>query len=102
MRRFQPMPENPLHQEKVHAIVPRQVKERFMAALPWQGAQQYAIRLVFEVLPEMVSRDDLFATFFMEEMKQMYSEDRARWEAKQRPVVDRRQMDIPFPEELEG
>jgi hypothetical protein len=93
------MPEQASQQEKVHGLVPKQVKDRFLATFPWSGAQQWAIRLAFEVLPEIVDRDAAFAEIFLNEMRMMYENDRANWVPKPM-TVDRRQLDIPLPSQL--
>jgi hypothetical protein len=90
------MSDDPAQQERVHAMVPKQVKENFARAFPYQGAYQYAIRLILEVMPAMIDRDAAYREILLEEMRKMYADDVASREQRARPLVDMRQLDIPF------
>jgi len=99
-RVFMPMPEETEAQSRVHATIPTELYRRFRAKFPHQGAIQYAIRLMFEALPEITDRDEAYRAIFIEEMMAMYANDRANWETKNRlPIVNSKHtlpLDVPL------
>lgn len=86
-RVFHPMPEDVDAQSRVHATIPKEVYNRFRHKFPHNGMIQYAIRLIFETLPEMVDRDEMFREIVIAHMQSMFAADREKWEADKRPRI---------------
>ncbi len=81
-------------QQRVHATVPVPVYRKFRAAIPDRGAIQWAMRLVMEVLPEMIDRDEAFKRVFHAEMRRMFEEDRLAQESTSTERFDPRQLGL--------
>lgn len=102
---FHPMPIDEADQQRVHGTVPKEVYRMFKSRFPHHGAIQFAIRLVMESLPRMIELDEVYRNVFIEQMQQMYEDDRASQEGKMRLPIDPRQLsmlDVPAPETLNG